>query len=83
MSFTNKPSVVLTIDQVLGIVDQLSDANKLKVAKRIRMTQRSKEIDDLIAIFENVQMTEKESTAMVEDVRAKRYARKKALTARR
>ena len=37
MSFTNKPSVTLTLDQVVELVDQLSPADKLKVAKRSPM----------------------------------------------
>ncbi|MBS1936634.1 MAG: hypothetical protein JSS84_02315 [Bacteroidetes bacterium] len=82
MSFTNKPSVSLTLDQVMEIVDQLSDANKLKVAKRIRRTHRSKEIDELISVFSKVKMDEKEVTALVEEVREKRYASKKARAAR-
>ena len=78
MSFTNKPSVALTLDQVVELVDQLSPADKLKVAKRIQKRQRSKDIDRLVEIFSKVKMSEKEVTAIVEDVRAERYAREKA-----
>ena len=59
MSFTNKPSVALTLDQVMEIVDQLSTADKLKVAKRIQKGQRSKDIDRLIEIFSKVKIREK------------------------
>lgn len=78
MSFTNKPSVALTLDQVLEIVDQLSPADNLKVAKGMRGKERIDEIDDLIAIFSKVKMSEKEVTAIVEEERAKIYAREKA-----
>jgi len=83
MSFTNKPSVALTLDQVMEIVDQLSAADKLKVAKRMRGSERNEAIDDLIAIFSKVKMSEKEVSALVEDVRAERYASQKTRTARR
>jgi len=82
MSFTNKPSVSLTFDQVLEIVDQLSDAEKLKVAKRIRKTQRSADIDRLIEIFSKVKISAKELTSIVEEERAKIHAREKARFAR-
>ncbi len=78
MSFTNKPSVALTLDQVMEIVDQLSPADTLKVAKHIKKKNKDADLDDLIAIFSKVKMSEKEVTAIVEDVRAERYAREKA-----
>ncbi len=83
MSFTNKPSISLSLDQVMEIVDQLSPADKLKVAKRMRGKEPVDEIDDLIAIFSKVKMSEKELTAIVEEERAKIYAREKARHARR
>ena len=83
MSFTNKPSISLSLDQVMDIVDQLSPADKLKVAKRMRGKEPIDEIDDLIAIFSKVKMSEKELTAIVEEERAKIYAREKARHARR
>jgi hypothetical protein len=83
MSFTTKPSVTLTLDQVVELVEQLSDKDKLKVAKRLRQKSRSEAVDDLIAIFSKVKMSEKEVTALVEEVRADRYARQKAHSARR
>ena len=83
MSFTNKPSVTLTLDQVVDLVEQLSDKDKLKVAKRLRQKSRSEAVDDLIAIFSKVKMSEKEVTAIVEEERAKIYAREKARHTRR
>ena len=83
MSFTNKPSVSLTLDQVMEIVDQLSTADKLKVAKRIKKKNKDADLDDLIAIFSKVKMSEKEVTAIVEEERAKIYAREKAHHTRR
>lgn len=82
MSFTNKPSVSLTLDQVLEIVDQLSTADKLKVAKRMQAKERNEAIEDLIAIFSGVEMTGKEVTAIVEAERSKIHARQKAHTRR-
>ena len=83
MSFTNKPSVALTLDQVVELVDQLSDKDKLKVVKRLRTKERSEAVDDLIAIFSKVKMSEKEVTSLVEEVRTERYASQKARSARR
>ena len=83
MSFTNKPSVSLSLDQVMEIVDQLSPADKLKVAKRIQKGQRSKDIDRLVEIFSKVKISEKELTAMVQEERAKIYAREQARSVRR
>jgi len=72
MSFTNKPTVALSLDQVVELVDQLSDKDKLKVAKRLRTKDRNEAVEDLINIFSKVKMSEKEVTALVEDVRAER-----------
>ncbi len=83
MSFTNKPSVSLSLDQVMEIVDQLSTADKLKVAKRIQKGQRSKDIDRLVEIFSKVKISEKGLTAMVQEERAKIYAREQARSSRR
>lgn len=83
MSFTNKPSVSLSLDQVMELVDQLSTADKLKLAKRLRGKERNEDIEDLIAIFSKVKMSEKEVTALVEEVRTERYASQKAGSARR
>ncbi len=82
MSSTNNPSVSLTLDQVLEIVDQLSPADTLKVATRLKKKNKDADLDDLIAIFSKVKMTDKELTSIVEDVRAERYAREKARHAR-
>ncbi len=83
MSFTNKPSVTLTLDQVVELVDQLSPADKLKVAKRIQKNQRSKDVDRLVEILSKVKISEKQLTAMVEEERAKIHAREQARPARR
>lgn len=83
MSFTNRPSLTLSLDQVVDLVEQLSDKDKLKVAKRLQQKSRSEAVDDLIAIFSKVKMSEKEVTALVEEVRTERYARQKARSTRR
>ncbi len=80
MSFTNKPSVSLTLDQVLEIVDQLSPVDKLKVAKRMQAKERNEAIDDLVAIFSSVKLSGKEVTAIVEEERSKIHARQFADT---
>lgn len=83
MSFTNKPTVTLTLDQVVELVDQLSPADKLKVAKRLRTKERHDAVEDLIAIFSKVKISDKELTAIVEEERAKIHARQKAHAGRR
>ena len=82
MAFTNKPNVSLTIDQILGIVDQLSPADTLKVAKRIKARNKNADLDDLIAIFSKVKISDEDLTAIVEEERAKLYAREKARNGR-
>lgn len=83
MAFTNRPTVTLSLDQVMEAVDQLSPADTVKVLKRIRKKNKDADVDDLIAIFSKVKMGDKELTSIVEDVRAERYAREKARHARR
>ncbi|MGB3525080.1 MAG: hypothetical protein WBB32_03820 [Flavobacteriales bacterium] len=83
MSFTNKPSVSLTLDQVLEIVDQLSTADKLKVAKRMQEKERNEAIDDLVAIFSKVKLSAKAVSAIVEEERTQVHARQKAHAGRR
>lgn len=83
MSFTEKPTVTLTLEQVMEIVDQLSAADKLKVAQRIRRTQRTKDVDRLIELFSKVKLAPKEVTGIVEEVRAIKHAREQARQARR
>lgn len=83
MSFTSKPTVTLTLDQVVELVDQLSDKDKLKVAERLRQKARSEAVDDLIAIFSKVKISDKELTAIVEEERTKIHARQKAQAGRR
>lgn len=82
MAFTNKPNISLTIDQVLGIVDQLSPADTLKVAKRIKARNKNADLDDLISIFSKVRISDEDLTAIVEEERAKLHAREKARNGR-
>lgn len=76
MAFTNKPHVSLTMDQ-------LSPAATLKVAKRIKARNKNADLDDLIAIFSKVRIGDEELTSIVEEERAKLYAREKARHGRR
>ncbi|MDQ3099855.1 MAG: hypothetical protein M3R08_00590 [Bacteroidota bacterium] len=78
MAFTNRPTVTLTLEQVLEVVDQLSDGDTLKVVKHIRKKKRNADVDDLIAIFSKVKLSDKKLTAIVEEERAKIHARQKA-----
>jgi hypothetical protein len=83
MAFTNRPTVSLTLDQVLEAVDQLAPADKLKVAKRLRGKVREDIVEELIEIFSEVKITDKQLTAIVEEERAKIHARQKAHAGRR
>lgn len=49
MSATKKYTVALSLDQVVELLDQLSDKDKLKVAKRLQQKPRSEAVDQLIA----------------------------------
>lgn len=81
MSFDTKVSI--SLDELLRVLDQLSDAEKLKVAKRLQKGKRSKDIDRLVEIFSKVKISEKRLSAMVEEERAKIHAREQARPARR
>jgi hypothetical protein len=77
MPGTKKYTVVLTLDQVAELLDQLSDADTVKVVKRLRQKPRSEAVDELIAVLSKVKMSEKDVTALVEEVRTGRFARQK------
>lgn len=83
MSTAKKYSLNLSLDQVVEVVEQLSDKDMLKLAKRLRQKTRSEALDRLIAVFSKVKMSEKEITALVEEVRKERYASPKARMAER
>jgi hypothetical protein len=78
MANKNRYTVTLTLEQVLEVVGQLSDADTLKVLKHIRKKKRSAAVDDMIAIFSKVKMSEKALTEIVEEVRKERYEKRKA-----
>jgi hypothetical protein len=79
MAVTNKFTVTLSFAQMLEVMDQLSEADTLKVLKHIRKKKRSAVVDDMIAIFSKVKMSEKELNSIVEDVRKERYEKRKGL----
>jgi len=83
MSFTNKPTPSVSVDQVIGLVEQLSAKDKRKVAQALRKEQLAENISRLHALWGRVKLSEKEITAVVEEVRAERYEKSKAAKARR
>ncbi|MBK6342139.1 MAG: hypothetical protein IPF41_06000 [Flavobacteriales bacterium] len=83
MSFTHKPSLPVSVDQVIGLVEQLSPKDKRKVVHALRKEQLAENISRLHEIWGRVKLSEKEIAAVVEEVRAARYERRKAAQARR
>jgi hypothetical protein len=78
MAAANRYRLSLTLNQVLEVVDQLSAADTLKVLKHIRQKSKNAAVDDMIAIFSKVKMSEKELNSIVEEVRKERYEKRKA-----
>ena len=83
MSFTSKPSVELSLDQVIGLVEQLSDKDAEKVMQRLELKRKTKALARMRTIWGKVKMSEKEITKIVEEVRQERYERQKARAAGR
>jgi len=54
MSSTKKYTVSLTLDQVVELLGQLSDLDKVKVDKRLHQKPRSEGGDKLIAVLSQV-----------------------------
>ncbi len=74
MSFDTTAKVSITLDQLLLIVDQLSDKEADKVAARLALKRKKDAVARMSAIMGKVKMSPREIARIVEDVRQERYA---------
>ncbi|MBX2981765.1 MAG: hypothetical protein WBB32_14700 [Flavobacteriales bacterium] len=73
MSFDTTAKVSITLDQLLQIVDQLSDKEADQVAARLAQKRKKDAVARMSATMGKVKMTPREIDQLVEDVRQDRY----------
>jgi Mn-dependent DtxR family transcriptional regulator len=83
MSFDTTARVTLSLDQLLEMVDQLSDKEAEKVAERLALKRKKDAVARMSAIMGKVKMSPREVARIVEDVRQDRYDKRKAREAGR
>jgi len=83
MSFDTTAKISITLDQLLKIVDQLSDKEADKVAARLALKRKKDALSRMSAIMGKVRMTPREIDRIVEDVRQQRYDKRNARAAGR
>jgi hypothetical protein len=75
MSFDTTARVSLNLDQLLQLVDQLSDADTKKVLARLELNRKRSALARMRKTFRKVKLTPGEVTKLVEQVREERHAR--------
>ena len=83
MSFDTTARVSLTLDQLLLIVDQLSDKEADKVAARLALKRKKDAVARMSAIMGKVKMSPREIARIVQDVRQERYDKRNGRAAGR
>jgi predicted DNA-binding protein YlxM (UPF0122 family) len=66
----------LTFEQILTLVKQLSDSEKLLLSKELEKETLNKKLTELLEIFQTDELSLAEITEEVEIVRSQIYARK-------
>jgi predicted DNA-binding protein YlxM (UPF0122 family) len=66
----------LTFDQILSLVKQLSNSEKLLLSKELEKETLNNELTELLEIFQTDELSLEEITEEVEIVRSQIYARK-------
>ncbi|WP_016952000.1 type II toxin-antitoxin system VapB15 family antitoxin [Anabaena sp. PCC 7108] len=66
----------LTFDQILTLVKQLSDSEKLLLSKELEKETLNNKLTELLEIFQTDELSLEEITEEVEIVRSQIYARK-------
>lgn len=82
MSFDTTAKVSISLDQLLLIVDQLSDKEADKVAARLALKRKKDAVARMSAIMGKVKMSPREIARIVEDVRQERYDKRHGETGR-
>ncbi|MDQ3099856.1 MAG: hypothetical protein M3R08_00595 [Bacteroidota bacterium] len=83
MAFDTTARVSLTLDQLLDLVDQLSDKDVEKVAARLALKRKKDAVARMAATMSKVRLTPREVDKIVEEVRQERYEKRKARAAGR
>lgn len=81
MAFTKGPSISLTYEQVEELVGQLSQQEKVRLAKTLKSTGVKADWDSILAALKPGQVAEKEIDRVVKQVRSKRQTRLRRETA--
>jgi hypothetical protein len=72
----NTYQLPLTFDQILSLVKQLSNSEKLLLSKEIEKETLNNKLTELLEIFQTDELSLEEITEEVEIVRSQIYARK-------
>ena len=70
-------SIRLDYDQVLALVQQLSDEDKLQLNRELSAEVRRIELQSLLETFKNNDITMEEITSELEQIRQARYEEKR------
>lgn len=73
MSFDTTAKVTLNLDQLLVLMDQLSEKEVEQVAAKLEQRRKKAALGRLKATFGKVKMTQREIDALVEEVRQERF----------
>ena len=72
----NTYQLTLTFDQILSLVKQLSNSEKLLLSKELEKETLNNKLTELLEIFQTDELSLEEITEEVEIVRSQIYARK-------
>ncbi|MEH1779586.1 MAG: hypothetical protein V7K67_03880 [Nostoc sp.] len=72
----NTYQLLLTFEQILTLVKQLSDSEKLLLSKELEKETLNKKLTQLLEVFQTNELSLEEITEEVEIVRSQIYARK-------
>lgn len=73
MAFDTTARVTLTLDQLLDLVDQLSEKDAEKVAARLALKRKKDALKRMQATMGKVRLSAREIKSIVEEVRQDRY----------
>lgn len=74
----NTYQLALTFEQILTLVKQLSDSEKLLLSKELEKETLNKKLTQLLEVFQTDELSLEEITEEVEIVRSQIYARKQS-----
>lgn len=74
----NTYQLSLTFEQILTLVKQLSDSEKLLLSKKLEKETLNKKLTQLLEVFQTDELSLEEITEEVEIVRSQIYTRKQS-----